>query len=78
MPHDIVRGYPLDCQRALGFDVALPNLGWVDHGSPLETVLHQKGADKRAIPGYNPVEGVADERSKHVHESRLKEAAVTM
>lgn len=52
-------------QRRLGYDVALPNLGWVDHASPLESVLGQKGADKRSIPGYNTIEGVANERAKH-------------
>lgn len=57
---NLVRSYPLEVQRRLGYDVALPNLGWVDHASPLESVLKQKGADNRTIPGYNPVEGVAD------------------
>ncbi|KAI1078991.1 phytanoyl-dioxygenase family protein [Whalleya microplaca] len=74
LPHEVVRAYPLEVQRRLGYDVALPNLGWVDHASPLESVLKQKNADKRAIPGYNPVAGVADERAVHAHESRLKEA----
>ncbi|KAK2775896.1 phytanoyl- dioxygenase family protein [Colletotrichum kahawae] len=69
--HDIVKSYPLEVQRRLGYDVALPNLGWVDHSTPLESVLKQKGADKRVIPGYNPVEGIADERSVQAHELRL-------
>ncbi|KAI5867541.1 phytanoyl-dioxygenase family protein [Durotheca rogersii] len=72
LPHDIVRAYPLEVQRRLGYDVALPNLGWVDHASPLESVLKQKGADRRAIPGYNPIEGVADGRAEHAHESRVQ------
>ncbi|VUC24183.1 unnamed protein product [Clonostachys rosea] len=68
MGHDLIRSFPLDVQRRLGFDVALPNLGWVDHASPLESVLKQKGADKRQIAGYNPVDGVADERALTSHE----------
>lgn len=65
LDHDLVRSFPLDVQRRLGYDVAVPNLGWVDHASPLESVLKHKGADNRSIPGYNPIEGVADERTKH-------------
>ncbi|KAI4601198.1 hypothetical protein KJ359_012386 [Pestalotiopsis sp. 9143b] len=73
LDHDIVRAYPIDVQRRLGYDVCMPNLGWVDHASPLESVLKQKGTDKRSLPGYNPVEGVADERSKHSwHETEAK------
>ncbi|KAF0324220.1 phytanoyl- dioxygenase family protein [Colletotrichum asianum] len=71
LPHDVVKSYPLEVQRRLGYDVALPNLGWVDHSTPLESVLKQKGADKRVIPGYNPVEGIADERSVQAHELRI-------
>lgn len=74
---DLVRSFPLDVQRRLGYDVALPNLGWVDHASSLESVLKQKGADKRSIPGYNPIEGVADERAKHrwsEHGEKLNQA----
>ncbi|KAI8296281.1 hypothetical protein K4K56_006255 [Colletotrichum sp. SAR 10_98] len=71
LPHDVVKSYPLEVQRRLGYDVALPNLGWVDHSTPLESVLKQKGADKRVIPGYNPVEGIADERSVQAHELRV-------
>lgn len=73
MPHDIVKAYPIEVQRRLGYDVALPNLGWVDHGSPLETVLKQAGADQRNMPGYNPVKGVADQRAVEAHESRVAE-----
>ncbi|KAI6083312.1 hypothetical protein F4821DRAFT_194345 [Hypoxylon rubiginosum] len=73
LDHDLVRSYPIDVQRRLGYDVCVPNLGWVDHASPLESVLKQKGADKRNMPGYNPVEGVADERAKHSwHETEAK------
>jgi len=65
LDYNLVRSYPLDVQRRLGYDVTLSNLGWVDHTSPLESVLKQKGADKRSIPGYNPVERVAEERATH-------------
>lgn len=41
-------------QKRLGYDVAVPNLGWVDHKSPLVSVLEQEGADLRDIPGYKP------------------------
>lgn len=37
----------------------------------MESVLKQKGADKRVIPGYNPVEGIADERAVQAHELRV-------
>ncbi|KAH6643350.1 hypothetical protein BKA67DRAFT_651727 [Truncatella angustata] len=73
LDHDLVRSYPLDVQRRLGYDVCMPNLGWVDHASPLESVLKQKGADKRNMPGYNAVQGIADERAKHSwHETEAK------
>ncbi|KAI9734028.1 MAG: hypothetical protein M1834_002685 [Cirrosporium novae-zelandiae] len=62
LPLDLVKKYPLPVQRRLGYDVAVPNLGWVDHASPLETILGQKGADERDIPGYNPVQGTAAAR----------------
>lgn len=64
LEHSLVRSFPLDVQRRLGYDVALPNLGWVDHASPLESVLMQKGVDNRKMPGYNPVAGVADARAE--------------
>ncbi|KAH8881873.1 hypothetical protein GQ53DRAFT_666957 [Thozetella sp. PMI_491] len=61
---ELVRSYPIEVQRRLGYDVCVPNLGWVDHASPLESVLNQKGSDKRKLPGYQPVEGIADGRKE--------------
>ncbi len=51
---DQVKKYSLPVQRRLGYDVAAPNLGWIDHSSPLESFLGHVGVDERVIPGYNP------------------------
>lgn len=74
LDHALVRSFPIDVQRRLGYDVALPNLGWVDHASPLESVLKQKGVDNRSMPGYNPVAGIADARA----ETSWQEAEATV
>ncbi|KAF4311866.1 putative phytanoyl- dioxygenase family protein [Botryosphaeria dothidea] len=41
-------------KRRLGYDLAVPNLGWVYHTSPLKSILGYADGDQRVIPGYNP------------------------
>ncbi|KAL1629749.1 hypothetical protein SLS56_005272 [Neofusicoccum ribis] len=61
IPLGQIKKFSLPVQRRLSYDLAVPNLGWVDHTSPLKSILGHADGDKRVIPGYKPTKSKGDE-----------------